>query len=292
MDARLLIACKSCRRQYDVNGMKQGELVRCRCGKLESVPENRPHEARILHCAGCGGKLRESATRCDYCGGEITAADRNLGPACPECFARLRAGARFCSECGIEIHPETLRTVRASSRCPRCDAELVLRDAPRQGHYTECTGCGGIWLDSESFERVIAAKDVSARAGFLPPYAGGKEPAPSHASIQYVPCPVCGHLMNRKNFGGSGIIIDWCKGHGLWFDALELEKVVAFAGSGGLDRQRRLEIERMKAQAAQPVFAARGRPRGAHDAKAGQAAPGDWLTTLGDIVTVIGDFFT
>jgi hypothetical protein len=30
--------------------------------------------------------------------------------------------------------------------------------------------------------------------------------------------------MNRKNFGSvSGVVIDWCKGHGFWFDAEERE---------------------------------------------------------------------
>jgi Zn-finger nucleic acid-binding protein len=292
MDARLLIACKSCRRQYDVSGMRPGEHVRCRCGELASVPESRPHEARILHCSGCGGRLREKAGKCDYCGGEISSGDRNLGPACPVCFARLRGGARYCSECGIEIRPEALRTVRAASKCPRCAGQLVLREAQGQGHYTECTRCGGIWLDPDSFERVIAAKDEAARAPFLPAAAAEKKVAPLAGAVAYVPCPVCGSLMNRKNFGGSGIIIDWCKGHGLWFDVHELEKVVAFAGAGGLDRQRRLEIEKMKARAAQPVFAARGRPRGAAGDPRQARASGDWITTLGDIFTVVGDFFT
>jgi Zn-finger nucleic acid-binding protein len=292
MDSRLLIACKSCRRQYDVSGMRPGEHVRCRCGELEIVPETRPHEARILHCSGCGGKLREKAARCDYCGGEVTADDRNLGPACPACFARLRGGARYCSECGIEIRLQALRTVRASARCPRCAGELVLREAEGEAHYTECTRCGGIWLDPTSFERVIDVRDAAARPSFVRAKAAGTGPAPAAASVSYVPCPVCGTMMNRKNFGGSGIIIDWCKGHGLWFDVHELEKIVAFAAAGGLDRQRKLELEKMKARAAAPVFAARN-PRGAAvHSRPGRATPGDWVTTLGDIFMAVGDLFT
>jgi Zn-finger nucleic acid-binding protein len=52
--------------------------------------------------------------------------------------------------------------------------------------------------------------------------------------VKYLPCPVCSGFMLRKNFGGcSGIVIDWCKGHGFWFDGSELEKVMVFINSGG-----------------------------------------------------------
>lgn len=51
--------------------------------------------------------------------------------------------------------------------------------------------------------------------------------------------------MNRKNFGSvSGVVIDWCKGHGFWFDAEELERILAFVKAGGLDRSRSREIAR------------------------------------------------
>ena len=42
------------------------------------------------------------------------------------------------------------------------------------------------------------------------------------------PCPKCSKPMMQMNWGGSsGVIIDRCVGHGLWFDAGELEKVQA-----------------------------------------------------------------
>ena len=58
--------------------------------------------------------------------------------------------------------------------------------------------------------------------------------------------------MNRKNFGGtSGVVIDWCKGHGFWFDTHELEKIMAFVQAGGLDRARAREIARAEERAQQ-----------------------------------------
>jgi len=48
--------------------------------------------------------------------------------------------------------------------------------------------------------------------------------------------------MNRSNFArSSGVIIDICKQHGVWFDADELPKIIAFITKGGLAKQREKE---------------------------------------------------
>ena len=53
--------------------------------------------------------------------------------------------------------------------------------------------------------------------------------------------------MNRVNFAGcSGIVIDWCKEHGSWFDKDELRQIVAFIQRGGLKRSREREMERIQ----------------------------------------------
>ena len=52
--------------------------------------------------------------------------------------------------------------------------------------------------------------------------------------------------MHRKNFGRkSGIILDSCRSHGLWFDADELDGVVRWIRTGGESaaRRRRREME-------------------------------------------------
>jgi hypothetical protein len=49
--------------------------------------------------------------------------------------------------------------------------------------------------------------------------------------------------MARKNFGGtSGVIVDTCRDHGVWFDAGELPRVLDFVEAGGLAEQRRREL--------------------------------------------------
>jgi Zn-finger nucleic acid-binding protein len=211
------------------------------------VPDRHPHEARMLHCSSCGGKLRAQAAKCQYCGGEVGLGDRRLGAACPQCFARLPSLARFCNECGVKIDPRPLRAMIASAVCPRCKGKLVLREFA-QGSYTECTACGGIWLDAKSFERVVEDRDESAMGELaLVSRKGAAKGGAASEKVAYLPCPVCGNLMHRKNYAGcSGVIIDWCKGHGCWFDALELEKVIEFVRAGGLDRSRKMEIERAR----------------------------------------------
>lgn len=62
--------------------------------------------------------------------------------------------------------------------------------------------------------------------------------------------------MNRFNFAGcSGVILDACKPHGVWLDADELRRIVAFIRGGGLDmarakEKRGLELERRRLQQA------------------------------------------
>jgi Zn-finger nucleic acid-binding protein len=62
--------------------------------------------------------------------------------------------------------------------------------------------------------------------------------------------------MNRRNFGGtSGVIVDVCARHGLWFDRGELPRVLAFVERGGLERERatQAEAERQERSAARVV---------------------------------------
>ena len=52
--------------------------------------------------------------------------------------------------------------------------------------------------------------------------------------------------MNRSNYGGgSGIVLDACRDHGLWFDKGELAAIVAFLEKGGWDRIRARERDRL-----------------------------------------------
>jgi Zn-finger nucleic acid-binding protein len=55
--------------------------------------------------------------------------------------------------------------------------------------------------------------------------------------------------MNRNNFASSsGVIVDICKRHGIWFDAEELPRIIEFIRKGGLDHQRRKEKLQLEEQ--------------------------------------------
>jgi Zn-finger nucleic acid-binding protein len=100
----------------------------------------------------------------------------------------------------------------------------------------ECLACGGLWVDPPSFERICAEREEQAvvlRADLPVPNVLAPR------ADRYWPCPACGHLMNRQNFARlSGVIVDVCKGHGVWFNAGELQAIVEFIRAGGMERSR------------------------------------------------------
>ena len=242
----MLIACSSCHRQYDGEHLEVGERVRCHCGDLMTVPEPRTHIAKVHHCSACGGAIQPGAKSCQYCGGGISLEERNLGGSCPECFARLMKNASYCMECGIEIKPTKVQAKRLSTECPRCEGALIHRVVD-QGEYTECGSCGGLWLEESFFKNIVEARDTSplGKEHFDP----SKLPERAVEEVRYLKCPTCATIMHRKNYAGcSGVIIDWCRGHGFWFDNHELGLILKFVAEGGMDKARRLELERAKTE--------------------------------------------
>jgi Zn-finger nucleic acid-binding protein len=107
----------------------------------------------------------------------------------------------------------------------------------------ECDGCGGMWLDADTFEHVCA--DREAQAAVLHQWRGA---APARAAaVRYRPCLACRKMMNRLNFGRlSGTVVDVCKGHGTFLDRGELHQIVSFIQRGGLERARQRQLEELK----------------------------------------------
>jgi Zn-finger nucleic acid-binding protein len=186
--------------------------------------------AEALNCPNCGAAVSSDRSICEFCKSRLKTV------ACPACFGTMFLGAKFCTHCGANTSTvESL--VEDAGKCPRCDIRL---DAIAVGsvNLRECNKCGGMWMNADEFERVCG--DRERQAAILARSAG---PHSSEASvIKYVPCPDCGQLMNRSNFArASGVIIDLCRDHGVWFDADELPKIIEFINSGGLARSREKE---------------------------------------------------
>ncbi len=99
----------------------------------------------------------------------------------------------------------------------------------------DCSECLGLFLDRATIDRLGTVEGRELRVAF-PKRARYVEQGP----VRYIKCPVCDRLMNRTIFGKmSGVIVDVCKDHGVWFDAGEINAVVDFVEQGGLERAQR-----------------------------------------------------
>ena len=110
----------------------------------------------------------------------------------------------------------------------------------------QCGACGGSWLTTETFTALCT--DREAQAAVAASFASESSAAPAApvriGDVRYRRCAACQKLMNRMNFGRvSGVIIDLCKGHGVWFDPGELQRALTFVAGGGLTRMRESEAE-------------------------------------------------
>jgi Zn-finger nucleic acid-binding protein len=197
--------------------------------------------AETLNCPMCGAPASTDAPRCLHCGARLATV------ACPSCFGLMFVGERFCSHCGAKAQRTEVSS--ATSRlCPRCRVALegvVIGNSPLQ----ECPHCEGIWADAAALEQICVDREKQAAvlgmAVALPEPASGQ----LETNIRYVPCPVCGKLMNRVNFAHcSHVIVDVCREHGTWFDKHELRRIVEFIRAGGLEAEREREVTELQEQ--------------------------------------------
>lgn len=212
--------------------------------------------AGLLRCPGCGAPLPPDAPRCPYCRAEVATV------ACPACFALAAPGASHCARCGAVLAPR-VPDPAPGAPCPACREPLSasrVGDVPLQA----CGACGGLWLDQATFQDLGSHRErQGAVLGALPAPAAG---APGALEpVVYRPCPVCTQRMNRVAYARrSGVVLDVCRAHGLWFDRDELRRVLAFIGEGGLDRARARDLEDLQeARRAAERARSAGEPGGA-----------------------------
>jgi Zn-finger nucleic acid-binding protein len=202
-----------------------------------------------VRCSACGAARTDNAERCPYCQAEFTLHERDLDTVCPHCFALVSDQARFCHHCGGGLVPELDAGAATRLLCPACGEghHLVSRRlGSDQVTVLECDTCAGFWMGHEAFRQLVeraqrealpagttvkTPQQISASFG-LPSTAVAK--SHTRARVVYRPCAVCGELMNRINYGReSGVIIDVCREHGIWFDADELARILAWLRAGG-----------------------------------------------------------
>jgi Zn-finger nucleic acid-binding protein len=185
----------------------------------------------------CGAAAATDATRCEHCGARLATV------ACPSCFSLMFLGQQFCPHCGAKADRKDPSAPAATELCPRCKTNL---DAVVIGgsNVRECPKCEGIWTDTETLRQICADREKQAAVLGMPTQLPSNDGVQMENQIRYLPCPVCGDLMNRINFANcSGVIVDVCGQHGTWFDRDELHRIVEFIHAGGLDKARAREIQ-------------------------------------------------
>jgi Zn-finger nucleic acid-binding protein len=255
---RLIVACPACRRRYDASKHPPGSRYRCSCGGVLSVPEPRPHDAAVVRCSACGAPRSGPERSCRYCGSDFTLHERDLDTLCPECMARVSSKARFCHACATPLLLSQAERAATEHPCPACGPGTRLASRRLGGENVailECQSCAGLWVEKEIFE-VMAGRARSGKLPDLPVAVHPKAPdsdtdaadgAGAGSRPLYRPCAVCGALMNRRNYGRrSGVILDVCRAHGIWFDVHELDRLLAWIREGGEDRAEALRAEEQR----------------------------------------------
>jgi len=198
-------------------------------------------EAETLNCPMCGAAAATDATRCEHCNARLATV------ACPSCFGMMFIGQQFCPHCGGKADRQDSSEQAQPEPCPRChaDMEAVVIGGSK---VRECPKCEGIWTDAETLRQICADQEKQAAVLGLPTPLPTNEGVEIERQIRYLPCPVCGDMMNRINFANfSGVIIDVCRQHGTWFDRDELRRIVEFIRAGGLDQARAREKQNLEA---------------------------------------------
>ena len=192
----------------------------------------------MVRCSSCGGARQGNARRCGFCGADFTLHERDLNTVCPNCLARVSDKARYCSQCGEMLAAEAIAGKESNAVCPACPGteHLASRELGHEKlNVLECQACTGLWLERGDLSGTPRPLGPRSRPLDEAVFAQAR---PRQRADQtgplYRPCVECGKLMSRRQYApGSGVIIDLCKDHGLWFDAAELHQVLTWIAEGG-----------------------------------------------------------
>ncbi len=253
----MLLLCLSCNRQFDASRLAVGSKFRCRCGAAIDVPVIASRDASVVRCESCGAAREEGGKACGYCGSDFTIHEQDLETTCPSCFARISNAARFCHHCATAIAPEEVAADPTDRICPACGVGRFLNSRPLGATgltVLECGVCAGLWLGAEVFRTLgERARDDAPKTPdpvALRAEAKSRPRTSQVAGPLYRPCPACRTPMNRVNFERvSGILLDRCRDHGIWFDTAELDAVLRWIKLGGerVSDERQEQEERARA---------------------------------------------
>ncbi|TPQ29702.1 zf-TFIIB domain-containing protein [Methylomonas koyamae] len=174
--------------------------------------------------------------------------------SCANCAAPLPANSQVCRYCGVRNDMDLLgrQAVRAADagvkrQCPNCEIGLQTVALSREGtlHIERCSECFGLFFDPGELE-VLLEDSVAPVADFNLPLLQNinRERYQADRPVKYLKCPVCQVLMNRMLYGyQSGVVVNRCKGHGVWLDNGQISHLLEWKKAGGqlLDRKKAVE---------------------------------------------------
>lgn len=242
----------------------------------------------VLHCPSCGAAVKRGAEECEYCKSHLDFSLKGKTTHCPHCYQRIPADSRFCIVCAKpakkQVDDAKLLT---DSLCPRCRLGMTLMTV---GDFSVvgCKECQGLFIPHQTFEmmqdnceRVIEATGAVRRAG------SGE----FQLEVSYVRCPECSEFMHRQNFASvSGVILDVCRLHGIWFDEGEMEKIMDFIARGGLKKARQALLQKAKEEQTLAKLRAESIRAGAGGGSLGFGGLADTEASF-DLIDLAGNLF-
>jgi DNA-directed RNA polymerase subunit RPC12/RpoP len=181
---------------------------------------------------------------CGYCGADFTIHETDLETICPGCLARVSDRARFCHHCATPLAADVLAGESSQLECPVCEGRRLYSRRLPDASVTvlECRVCAGMWIGLEAFHDLLNAEERRKERVSVSHRRQVRE-----SKERYRKCPSCKDLMIRRNLGAgqSGVVVDVCGEHGLWFDCDELSHTIAWIRTGGLEGIRR-DVARLK----------------------------------------------
>ncbi len=224
----MIVECPRCQSRYDSTVNKSGSQITCRCGQSFYTPKL-PKLAKSSNCPNCGGAASPDQNQCGYCGVYLSFA------RCPRCFSIAPyQGAKFCAECGDSLNQpaKSANEANKSFPCPRCKDTNLERKQVGEHTIDSCLKCSGVWLDHTILDKLLAQGNQQKSAQAVLGKTPFKIANLKRHKVSYLPCPECAQLMHRRNFAKkSGIIVDECTAHGIWFDKQELAAAIQYVRS-------------------------------------------------------------
>lgn len=135
--------------------------------------------------------------------------------------------------------------------CPRCHRPLEV-ETISELHLHSCRLCGGLAIEATSLRGLFEPARQATLQTHATALAQGREREVDINTVRYLDCPRCSGPTLRRNFERvSGVMVDVCLQHAVWFDRDELPRAIGFLAGGGEARRDQVEAQEAERQAAE-----------------------------------------